>query len=293
MKLMLCLISSVAFADAIFDKQVAPPKARALWAVTQDIDTPESVYYDAGTDIFYVSNVAGAPDQKDGKGWISKITVSKEGKATNTKWVEGLDAPKGMRVHNGTLWVSNITSLVGIDLKDGKKTEIPIEGAKFLNDVAVAPDGRVFVSDTLSSSIYVVKDGKAEIFMQGKELESPNGLVVDGNKLLVAAWGLTTDFSTKTPGRMYSLDLKTKKKTLITKKPTANMDGLEVEGDGNYLVSDWAKGTVFRISKKGTVTLLLDGFKGAADIAYVPSKSLLVVPRMGENQISAFELTKG
>lgn len=292
MKTLFLLIPVTLFADALFDKQITPVGLEELWTVTETINTPESVYYHAPNDTFYISNVAGAADQKDGKGWISTIHV-KDGKPTAKKWVEGFHAPKGIRVHGDTLWVSDIDRIWSVSLKDGKKTLVDVEGAKFLNDVATAPDGRVFVSDTMGTKIYVVKDGKAQVFAEGEDLESPNGLLIDGDRLIVGAWGLTTDFSTKTPGRLYWLDLKTRKKHLITKKPTANLDGLEMDSDGSFIASDWKAGTVFRISPKGQVTPIVGGFNGAADIGYVPATRMLVIPRMGDNKVTAYRLPKG
>jgi len=148
----------------------------------------------------------------------------------------------------------------------------------------------VFVSDSLDTAIYQIKDNKASVFVKGPEFESPNGLLYHNGKLFVASWGLTTDWSTKKPGRLYSIDLKTKKRTYITKKPLGNLDGLEFAGSGNYLVSDWVAGKVYKINKKGVASVVASGFKGAADIAFVLKKKLLIVPRMQENIVTAFSL---
>lgn len=56
----------------------------------------------------------------------------------------GLKAPKGMNVVGGILYATGVTELVDIAIAivTGR---YPVEGASFLNDVAAAPDGRVFV----------------------------------------------------------------------------------------------------------------------------------------------------
>ena len=77
---------------------------------------------------------------------------------------------------------------------------------KFLNDVAVGADGTVYVSDMMASKIYAIKDGKASVFAEGEQLEYPNGLFVEGERLVVGGWGKPeADFSTKVPGRLYML----------------------------------------------------------------------------------------
>ncbi len=68
--------------------------------------------------------------------------------------------------------------------------------------------------------------------------EHPNGLLVEGDSLVVAAWGKPeADFSTKVPGHLYRLNLASGAKTLITPKPTGNLDGLESDGRGGYITS--------------------------------------------------------
>ena len=52
------------------------------------------------------------------------------------------------------------------------------------------------------------------------------------------------DFSTKVPGRLFAIDLKTKAKTLITPKPFAKIDGLESDGRGGFIARDWNAGNI-------------------------------------------------
>jgi len=140
--------------------------------------------------------------------------------------------------------------------------------------------------------IFQVKDGQVSEFASGTELEHPNGLLIEGDKLIVASWGLemADDWSTKTPGNLFSIDLATKKRTLITKKPLGNLDGLEKDNQGNYLTTDWVAGKVFRVTPTGKSTLLIAGFIGPADIGFIKKTDTLIIPRMGENMVSAMNL---
>ena len=88
---------------------------------------------------------------------------------------------------------------------------------------------------------------------------------------------------------MFKIDLKTTKKTAITKAPLGNLDGIELDGNGGYWVSDWVAGKVFRISAKGEPKEVVSGIKGCADIGFMADKHILLVPAMGENRILAFE----
>ena len=267
----------------------AGPPIHAGWTA-EGFDAPESAYVDFASNAIYVSNVGGTPGDKDGKGWISKLDFS--GKVLKARWVEGLNAPKGLRAHDGKLWCADIDELVSIDVHTGTLlAKVKVPDAKFLNDVACGPDGSVYVSDMALSRIHVWKAGRLEVFAEGPDLEHPNGLLVEGGSLVVAAWGKPeADFSTKVPGRLYKLDLASKKKTLITPIPLGNLDGVEIDGQGGYVVSDWNAGKVFRVGPDGAHRLTRQFAKGAADLAYVALTGVLIVPHMMENKVGAYAL---
>ena len=266
--------------------------AVSVSATVNGLQAPESAYWHAASRSWYVSNVAGTPLAKDGKGWISRLDAG--GKLVNERWLEGLNAPKGIRVRGATLYVADIDELVVVDITRAKvKTRLKAPGAVFLNDVAVGAAGEVYVSDTMESALYrCTADGACEVFLKTPKLEGPNGLLVEGDHLVVAAWGVITDpatFGTKTPGRLLLVDLKTRAITPIGDKPMGNLDGLEKDGQ-DFLVTDWVAGKLFRITRGGEVTVLKEGLKNAADIGYDPARKLLAVPEMGAGDIQILHL---
>ena len=261
-----------------------------MWTIDKGLSQPECVYYDAGSQSIFISSLAGRPDEKDGKGWITRADIN--GKVLEAEWVKGLNAPKGMRSVKGILWVSDIDRVLGIEIKSAKTVHtIEIKDAKFLNDVAVDNEGVVYVSDMFGNKIYSIKDGKPAVFAEGEELALPNGLVVHEDQLVVASWGSGFDaanFTTKTPGQVYEIDTSSRRQTNITKRPLGNLDGVELDGSGGYFVSDWLASKVYRVSSTGEVTTVLSGVKGPADIGVVDSKGLLLVPRMLEDKVTAY-----
>ena len=230
-----------------------PPAVKAGWVV-QDMRTPESAYLDEASGYLFVSQIDGQPNEKDAKGRISKIGL--DGSVVSADWFTALNAPKGLRSFAGTLWVADLDEVIGIDIASAKENaRVKIDGAIFLNDVAVGADGTVYVSDMLGNKIYGIKDGKATVFAEGEQLEYPNGLFAEGERLVVGGWGSkpAADFTTKVPGHVYSLDLKTKQKTLITKQPVGNIDGVEQEARGGYLVTDYLAGKLIQIAPIGRI----------------------------------------
>ena len=202
--------------------------ANELWSLDGFMN-PESALYDSTRDVIYVSNVNGAPTDKDGAGHISRMT--KDGKMRDAEWVTGLNAPKGLVQYENQLYVSDIDRLIAIDVETGEINGTwPADGAKFLNDLAVDDTGRVYVSDMLTDSIYQLDDDKLSLWLQDEALQHPNGLQVNGNQLLVAPWGkdLQDDFSTKVPGHLITVDLSSKSiSNFGSGEPVGNLDGLE------------------------------------------------------------------
>jgi hypothetical protein len=266
-------------------------RVTAGWTVTDGVETPESVYVDAASGSIFVSMIAGQPGDRDGNGRIMKLAP--DGAVVSASWVTGLNAPKGLRSHNGTLWTADIDEVVGIDIaKATVSSRLKIEGSQFLNDVAVGDDGTVYVSDMLASRIYAVKDGKATVFGEGDAMEYPNGLLVEGNRLIVGGWGKPEpDFSTKVPGHLFALDLQTKAKTLITPKPLGNLDGVESDGRGGYIVTDFPAGKLMHVTSAGESRTLREFMAGSADHAFVPVGNIAIIPHMMENRIAAYDLT--
>jgi sugar lactone lactonase YvrE len=257
-----------------------------LWE-TAGMEGPESIIYDAGQKSYYVSNVAGSPIDKDGNGYIAKL--DEKGKIVTQKWVTGLNAPKGMGIHNGKLYVADIDQVAIIDIASAKiEKTLPAEGATFLNDVAVSAKGDVYISDTFGgNTIYRIQNGKIEQWLKDEKLDFPNGLFVKGNEIIVSSWGVVTNqqtWETAVKGKLLSVSTDDKKIKDISKS-FVNGDGLTAWKNG-YLVSDWMAGKIFFVDNKGEVKEVGSYNSGTADF-YLHDKTLLI-PQMMEGKILAF-----
>ena len=249
------------------------------WESSQDFKTPESVYYYAEKNILFVSNINGKPLDKDGNGFISKLSL--KGKILKLKWVTGLNAPKGMCVYNGKLYVSDINRVMEIDIESSKIIKkYSVKKAKFLNDIIIDNSGSVYISDMFTNKIYRIKDKKITSWLNSKLLNKPNGLYIEKGKLLVG-----------TGNSVIKVDLKNRKISVYIKN-TAGIDGIVPDGKGNYIISDW-KGSIHHIYTDKEKIKLLDTTPvemNAADIEYIVEKKLLLVPTFFDNRVIAYTL---
>jgi len=149
---------------------------------------PESVAYDPGAKVLYVSQFGGTelkPAEKDGKGKISKVSLS--GKILEEQFLpvpgEVLNKPKGIWVQGNRLWVTDIDVVWIFDLKTRKGRKLGLPGITFANDPAVK--GNVlYVSDNRADQLHSVEpadflnskaDPKVSLVFSGKSV-NPNGL---------------------------------------------------------------------------------------------------------------------
>lgn len=280
--LALCIFSTTAFAG---------PKLKPVWKTEPVLMGPESVIYHPGTDALFVSNVNGSPDAVDGNGFISQLSV--DGKVLSLHWMDELNAPKGLALNGDYLYVADINELVVIDIANKKIVQrYPAEGAQFLNDVAVDKHGHVYVSDMMTNRIYRLTNDEFKLWFDDPRLESPNGLLVEHDSLIVGSWGKMTDgLATDIPGHLKKIDLNTLEITSLgDKTPIGNLDGVEADGMGNYLVTDWIGGRLLLVSPNGSSETLIEFEQGSADHTVMPEKNLVIVPMMLQNDVVAFRI---
>lgn len=278
-----CLASIITTGAFAADLEVA-------WETT-GFDGPESAVFNSDEGVIYLSNVNGQPNEVDGNGYVSKLSA--KGEVLEKDWVTGLDAPKGMALHEGMLYVSDINRLVVIDIGKGEVAathEAP--DAKFLNDVTAHEDGRVFVSDMMTNTIHVLENDAFDAWLQDDALENPNGLLAESDRLLVGAWGvMAEDFSTEIPGHMKAIDYGTKSITSLGGgEPIGNLDGVEADGKGGYLVTDWMSGGLYRLSADGAAELLMDLNQGSADHEVIEADGVAVIPMMMDGKVTAYKV---
>lgn len=259
------------------------PGIEALWSTGREFLVPESAAYDPATDAFYVSNYDGYnPSRGTERQFISKLTAG--GEVAALQWVAGLNNPTGLAVRKGRLFAVERAGVVEIDIASARIAgRTPVPGAAFLNDLAIADNGDIYVSDSRKNGVYKISGGRVEEWLFGPAITAPNGICVLGGKLIVGTNG---------DGCLKSADLATKEISILVNLGPGIIDGLVPDGDGRLLVSH-NEGRLFRVSPEGRALKILDTTAlrmNMADFAYEPGLGIVVFPTFTDGRAAAFRL---
>jgi hypothetical protein len=270
--LVLTLAASMAIAQTLTLK----------WSTDTLLRVPESVFFDEKNNLLYVSNIVGKSNEKDGNGFISKVSTN--GKILTAQWATGLNAPKGMGLYKDKLYVADLSRVVAFETSSGKMTSnIEIDGAQFLNDITIDNNGTVYVSDSNTGKIYQIVKDKAELYFESSDFKRINGLLALNNEIYVADAG---------NGINYKLS-KDKKLSKYT-ETSQGADGVVKVGKDEYIVSSWA-GEVYYVGPDGKSQKILDTKEqklNSADVDYDPKTKTLFVPTFFGNRVMAYTFSK-
>lgn len=268
----------------------ASAEPKQIWELT-GLKAPESVVADLTSGVIYVSSINGDKTAKDGNGFISQVSL--DGRMIKADWITGLDGPKGLALRKGKLYVADIDQLIEIDVKEGKVlNKFPAKDAKFLNDVVISSDDQVFVSDTGTDTIWRLAEGKFESWLQDAKLAGPNGLLVQGDQLIVASFGKMGASGPEGQGPLLSVTLSDKSiKPFADGKALGNLDGIEALDATHFLVTDYMAGGLFTIdADAGKMDKLISLPAGSADLAYVAASKTVLIPLMNDDKLVAYKL---
>ncbi len=270
--------------------------AIALTPIDAEFIAPESAHWDAEGQRWYVSSF-GQNFDLTGQTPDAPATIAQlgpDGAVIDRNFVELPEGDVlGISTMDGVLYAAHSSGqLVEVNLDSGETNFIPVPGAGFLNDVATG-GGQVYISDTVQNVIHRYTPGEGvEVFSDDPALVAPNGLLVDGDTVVVSNLGSFPPDGT--PSGVFTLNA----------QGDATRIG-EIEGvwdgigkvDGQYLLSD-INGTLFLLDPDGTSTMVANlseaphNLSSTADLDIDPQSGTIVVPDLLGNQVFRFTLPR-
>jgi hypothetical protein len=274
------------------------PAAPTRLHAVAGFSTPEGVVHDSAADVYFVSNINGNPAAKDGNGFISRLRP--DGTVDSLRFIAGgrggvtLNAPKGMALRGDTLWVSDIDVMRAFDRRTGAPLRAVEFGSRaaFLNDVAIGPDGMVYVSETgvrFTASGQMQPTGTAAVFRLGSgraieriaqdtALAAPNGITAHAGRLLMGNAAGARIFAW-TPGQAGLAPVGLS---------IGSADGVEALDDGRVLASSWEDSSIVVVGD--SATRLIRGLPAPADFAIDRGRRRLVVPLFTDDRVEIWQL---
>lgn len=260
------------------------PVLNKYFVLKKGLKAPESVVYDSKRELVYVSNVNGDPAARDGNGYI--LSCDLQGNIIEKKMISNLNGPKGMAIRNDFLFVSDINSLVKINLETKKvEKKYEVKEGQFFNDVAINSNGDVFITDTWANRIYKLENNELIIYTEDSMLDNPNGITFDNDKLYLVSWGKPDG------GKEGSLKEIANNGSEILRKAgrIEGLDGIEVISTNEYFVTCFITGSFYYV-KNGVFNKLFRTSEGTADLEYIKDKNLVIIPQMTRNSLSFYSV---
>jgi sugar lactone lactonase YvrE len=269
--------------------------ASATPVLPAGLNQPENIVYDSVADVFLVSNMGGGDTAHDDNGFISRVRP--DGTMLDARWIAGgvngatLDSPKGLAIHGDTLAVADLGAVRLFDRRTGAPMRSIALPGVVMNDVAFAPDGSLWITDTgparesvpvdtskdLDAVWRVSPDGRVGAVARGLALSRPDGLVLDGSDALVATFGAN---------RIERVNAHTEQgRTNVATLAGGRVDGLRRLPDGALVATSWDAKAVWRVVPGEPPRALLTGVPTPAGVAVDTRRHRLAVTSMEKNAV--------
>lgn len=248
-----------------------PELADIAWVAEGKFCEPETVLA-LPDDTLLVSNVCDF--RTAGNGFLTLLGA--DGGAINWRVVDNLDAPLGMALVDGLLHVVDNNHVKIFRWPEYElRSTIALETA-VANDIAVARDHTIYVTDTARHEVVVVTADLEQSILTGMaQFKGANGIHVKDNDLYVGG------------ERLWHVDLRDNTVTTIGPDWLADIDGIEMEADGSLQITPVA-GPLIRL---GTEIEVIGGDGiSSANHCYAANLNLALIPTGFDNTVVAIRM---
>ena len=269
MSLLILIIVAAASAVTAPD----PGEADIAWVAIGEFCEPETVL-PLPDNTLLVSNVCDF--QKRGNGFLTLLSA--DGQVLDWHIVDGLDAPLGMAMLGDRLHVVDNNRLKIFHWPDYELLETIVLQTSVANDVAVATDGTIYVTDSARHQVIQRQtDGSQFVFSGEAQFRKANGIEVDDTYLYIGG------------ERLWRVHLQTHAVTTIGPEWLADIDGIEFETDGTLQLTPVA-GPLVRYHSDENIEVLGGEGVSSANHGYAPELQLALIPTGFDNTVIAIRI---
>lgn len=252
--------------------------------ITDNVRFCESTYpYNSGILIANFGSKELSPLNNEGKGYI---LLHENGKTSTFIANDGyLNAPKGMLISDGKLYVCDVNKIAVYDLDNRSQKPAVInlpKGDMFVNDI-VEYKGKIYVSVTNTGKIYQIDPASGNSVREWAEVTGANGLLIVNGKMYIASYPPSGE--TGRDNVLYIIrNMENPEPEKFVNIP-GQYDGLAVSTDKKSIyMSNWSPGELVKIdlsSRKKTV--VCQELNGPADISVHEGK--IYIPELASSRV--------
>lgn len=234
--------------------------ADIAWVAQGGFCEPETVL-PLPDDTLLVSNVCDFAEQ--GNGFLSLL--DEDGNALDWRILEGLDAPLGMALVNGQLYVVDNNRVKVFRWPGFDPLRTILLDTAVANDLAVGADDTIYVTDSARGEVVVISPNLEQSVLTGEpRFGGANGIHVNNDDLWVGG------------GRLWHVDLRDATVTTIGPRWIGGIDGIEQEANGTLQVTPVGGPLIrltngFEVHRGEGVTSANHGWAGNLGLALIPT----------------------
>jgi hypothetical protein len=251
-----------------------PLEADIAWVTSGEFCEPETVL-PLPDDTLLVSNVCGFSEP--GSGFLTLLDA--QGQALDWRIVDGLDAPLGMALQGDRLYVVDSNRLILFRWPGYEPLETIELETSVANDLAIAPDGVIYVTDTAGHQVIKIPPGgEQSIFTGEAQFKGANGIAVENGNLYVGG------------ERLWQVDLEDLSIETIGPEWLADIDGIEFEPDGTLQITPVA-GPLVRYRSDDDIEILAGEGVSSANHGFSSRLKLALIPTGFDNTVIAIRVS--